>query len=85
MGIMFNAPPSGFPLEGKGGPGDSGSAAFVFVDGQYWLAGIGGGGSDFNRDGIEDGYGDIGRFTRVGPVSEWVKKTAGLDEKTNEN
>ena len=79
MGIMFDAPPSGLPLEGKGGPGDSGSAAFVVIDGKYWLAVIGAGGSDFNEDGIENGYGDLDRFTWVDPVSQWVKKTAGLE------
>lgn len=78
MAFLFNAPPAGFPLEGKGGPGDIGSAAFALIDGKYWLAGIGGGGDDFSQDGIVDGYGDIDRFTRVGPVCPWVYKTAGL-------
>ncbi len=59
-------------------PGDSGSGAFVYVDGQYRLAGI----NSFLLafDGTVDAdYGDIGGLTSVADYTGWIQTITGRD------
>ncbi len=76
--LEFLAPPNATPLEGTGGPGDSGSGAFIMVEGEYFLAGVGSFGSDFNGDGIENGYGDLDGYARISIAYDWILSTTGI-------
>jgi secreted trypsin-like serine protease len=52
--------------------GDSGGGAFIDVGGQTLLAGITSWGADYNRDGLDDNYGDVGGYTRVSSFNSWI-------------
>lgn len=68
--MRFDAPPNGSPLEGVGGPGDSGGPAFIEKDGRLYLAGV----SSASMDGKPGTYGVVDVYTRVGSYRAWIER-----------
>ncbi|MCE9589560.1 MAG: trypsin-like serine protease [Planctomycetes bacterium] len=55
--------------------GDSGGGAFIDVAGVTYLAGVTSWGADYNSNGLDDDYGDIGGYTRVSSFASWINST----------
>jgi TonB family protein len=71
--LPFDAPPAGLPLEGIGGPGDSGGPAISF--GPFFgmkLMGVSSG-----ADGPPGQYGTVDVYTRVSSHIAWIEEVAG--------
>lgn len=66
--LRFDAPPGGTPLEGVGGPGDSGGPALIREGGSWRLAGV----SSATMDGRPGQYGVVDVYTRVGAYVAWI-------------
>jgi secreted trypsin-like serine protease len=62
-------------LEGSPGPGDSGTPAYVTINGKLFVAGVSSRSRDTNKDGIEPGYGDEDLYTRVSSYQKWIEET----------
>jgi DNA-binding beta-propeller fold protein YncE len=69
--LRFDQPPSGLPLEGVGGPGDSGGPVLIDVGGAWHLAGV----SSASMDGRPGQYGVVDVYTRVGAYAAWIDAT----------
>lgn len=57
--------------------GDSGSAAFVFADGLWWLAGINSFRMTFNTPPDAGGYGVAGGGIVLGTYTDWIQSVIG--------
>jgi hypothetical protein len=75
--FTFDAPDSNAvtDLEGSPGPGDSGTPAYVTINGKLFVAGVSSRSRDTNKDGIEPGYGDEDLYTRVSSYQKWIEET----------
>jgi hypothetical protein len=71
----FDEPPSGTPLEGVAGGGDSGGPAFIQKDGIVYLLGVGSGQSTKATGGKEGVYGVIEHYVRVSTYIGWIERT----------
>ena len=66
--LRFDGPPAGTPLEGVGGPGDSGGPALIQEGGSWRLAGV----SSASMDGRPGQYGVVDVYTRVSAYLAWI-------------
>ena len=66
--LKFDAPPHGVPMEGVGGPGDSGGPALIEESGKLFLAGV----SSASMDGKPGQYGVTDLYTRVSSYASWI-------------
>jgi hypothetical protein len=66
--MRFDRPPDGTPLEGVGGPGDSGGPALIQEGGTWRLAGV----SSASMDGRPGQYGVVDVYTRVSAYVAWI-------------
>lgn len=57
--------------------GDSGGAAYIQENGAWYLAGVHSFGVDYNRDGLDDNYGDYTGHTRVSSFNSWIDSVIG--------
>lgn len=75
----FDAPdsPAVTDLEGTPGAGDSGTPAYLIIDGKVYIAGISSRSVDTNKNGVEPDYGDTDLYARVSSYGEWITKTTG--------
>jgi Trypsin len=62
-------------MEGISGPGDSSGPAFIFIDGQGFLAGISSGQSTRATQGKEGVYGVREYYVRVSSYIDWITST----------
>ena len=66
--LNFDAPPQGTPLEGIGGPGDSGGPLLIEQAGRLYLAGV----SSASMNGKPGTYGVTDVYTRVSSYATWI-------------
>ncbi len=71
--FLFDDPRNGasLPLEGVGGPGDSGGPAFIENNAGRFVAGV----SSFGRKS----YGDFDQYTRVSQELDWLLEVMGIE------
>lgn len=69
--MRFDEPPAGTPLEGVGGPGDSGGPALLNEGGVWQVAGV----SSASMDGRPGQYGVVDVYTRVSAYTSWMDAT----------
>jgi len=52
--------------------GDSGGGVYIDLDGSSYLAGVTSWGADYNGNGLDDDYGDVGGYIRVSAFTSWI-------------
>ena len=67
--LKFDAPPGGTPLEGIGGPGDSGGPLIIEQGGRLYLAGV----SSASMNGKPGSYGVTDVYTRISSYVAWIE------------
>jgi hypothetical protein len=72
--LRIKPPDEASDLQGAAGPGDRGGPLYVKVDDEWFVAGVGRGVEDANRDGITNA-GDIDVYVRVSAFVSWIEAT----------
>ena len=85
LGLEIKAGDDASDLQGAAAPGDSGGPAYVEVDGELFVIGIGYATDDTNADGIIGNVGDWELYVRVSAYATWIDEVtakAATDEAT---
>lgn len=83
LGLEIKAADDASDLQGAAGPGDSGGPAYVEVNDELFVIGIGYATDDTNADGIIGNVGDWELYVRVSAYAAWidaVTSKAAVDE-----